>query len=205
MGFYSRVIVPWFLDWTLDRRVLNHHRRELLSEAKGEVLEIGFGTGLNLSYYPPEVQKITAVDPNPGMSTRARKRIQASGIRVENYLMNAESLPMADNSFDTVVSTMTLCSIPHLRRALGELYRVLKPGGQFLFLEHGRSADPKVQVWQDRLTPISKALGDGCRLNRDIRQFIGEQPFVTIALRNFYLEDSPKFAGYMYQGAAQKS
>ena len=112
---------------------------------------------------------------------------------------------MADNSVDTVVSTMTLCSIPNLAQALEEVYRVLKPRGRFLFLEHGQSPEPKIKRWQDRLTPFSKFFGDGCHLNRDIGRFIGERPFGAVAIRNFYLEDAPKFAGYMYQGMAQKS
>ena len=204
MGFYSRVILPWFLDWAMDREALNQLRRQMLGDASGDVLEIGFGTGVNLSFYPAAVRKLTTVDPNPGMHRLARKRIQASPIVVDHRILSAETLPMTANSYDTVISTLTLCSIPDADRALREIYRVLRPGGRFLFLEHGRSPEPKVQRWQDRLTPISKALGDGCHLNRDIRQLIARQPFVAVAHTNFYLEDALKVAGYMYQGAAQK-
>ncbi|HEY3196486.1 MAG TPA: class I SAM-dependent methyltransferase [Nitrospirales bacterium] len=204
MGFYSRVILPWFLDRALDREALNRIRQNVLSEANGEVLEIGFGTGVNLPYYPSGVKKITAVDPNPGMSLRAHKRIKASPLPIDLRISTAETLPIPDNSFDTVVSTLTLCSIPDPDRAMGEVYRVLKPGGRFLFFEHGLSPDRKVQAWQDRLTPVSKILGGGCHLNRDIRSLVAAQPFVIQNLANFYLEDAPKMAGYMSQGIAQK-
>ena len=205
MGFYSRVILPWFLDWALDREALNRIRQDVLSEAKGEVLEIGFGTGVNLPYYPSAVKNITTADPNPGMSTLAHKRIEASPLPVDLKILTAETLPMPDSTFDTVVSTLTLCSIPDAGRALGEVYRVLKPGGRFLFLEHGLSPDRKVQAWQDRLTPVSKTLGGGCHLNRDIRSLVAAQPFLMHNLANFYLEDAPKMAGYMYQGIALKT
>jgi ubiquinone/menaquinone biosynthesis C-methylase UbiE len=203
MGFYSRVLFPWFMDLAMDREPLNRIRPEVLSQASGEVLEIGFGTGVNLSYYPSEVRKITTADPNPGMTARAQKRIDASGMSVDSRTLTAEALPMPDNSFDTVVSTLTLCSIPDAVRAVREVYRVLKPGGRFLFFEHGLSPEPKVQVWQNRLTPISKTLGAGCHLNRNIKTLVATQPF-ALEMKNFYLEDAPKIAGYMYQGAARK-
>ena len=204
MGFYCRVILPWFQDWALDREALNRIRLDVLSEANGEVLEIGFGTGVNLPYYPSVVKKITTVDPNPGMSLRAHKRIEDSPLPVDLRILTAETLPMPDNTFDTAVSTLTLCSIPDAGRALSEVYRVLKPGGRFLFLEHGLSPDRKIQAWQDRLTPVSKILGGGCHLNRDIRNLVAAHPFAIQSLTNFYLEDAPKMAGYMYQGIAQK-
>jgi ubiquinone/menaquinone biosynthesis C-methylase UbiE len=191
------------MDWAMDRESLNRIRREILSAASGEVLEIGFGTGVNLSYYPSEVRKITTVDPNPGMTARAQKRIDASSMSVDTRTLTAEVLPMPDNSFDTVVSTMTLCSIPDVVRAVGEVYRVLKPGGRLLFFEHGLSPDPKIQVWQNRFTPISKTLGAGCHLNRNMQTVVETQPF-DLEMKNFYLEDAPKIAGYMYQGSARK-
>jgi ubiquinone/menaquinone biosynthesis C-methylase UbiE len=205
MGFYSEKIFPHVLDWFMDREVLARYRKMLLAGAKGQVLEVGFGTGVNLPYYPPGIPKITALDSNPGMERLARKRIQAAWIPVETQVLSSERLPMADNSFDTVVSTLTMCSIRHLPQALRELYRVLKPGGRLLFLEHGLSPDPSVQAWQHRLTPLSKFLGDGCHLNRDIKQFVEAQPFSAVTLENYYLEDAPKIAGYMYHGTAAKA
>ena len=118
-------------------------RSELLADVGGEVLEIGFGTGLNLPHYPEHVRRITTVDPNPGMNKLARRRIAESGIAVDQRALGGEALPFEDETFDCVVSTWTLCSIPEVGRALGEVYRVLRPGGRFVFLEHGLSDDPR--------------------------------------------------------------
>jgi ubiquinone/menaquinone biosynthesis C-methylase UbiE len=203
MGFYSHVIFPWILDWAMDREALNRLRREVLSGARGDILEIGFGTGANLPFYPLGVRKLTTADPNPGMRARAQKRILTSPRFVDTWMVTAETLPMPDNTFDTVVSTMTLCSISDADAAIREVYRVLKPGGRLLFLEHGSSPDRNVKFCQDLLTPVSKILGDGCHLNRNIRRLL-ESQFAIPILKNFYLEDAPKIAAYMYQGIAEK-
>ena len=205
MGLYSNVIFPRLLDWFMARGVLAEYRRRLLSDTEGEVLEIGFGTGVNLPYYPPQIRNITAVDRNPGMNAVAQTRIRMSSIVVEHRVVNAETLPMPDHSFDTVVSTMTMCSITDLSQALREIRRVLKPGGKLLFLEHGLSPDPKVQAWQHRLTPVTRLLGDGCHLNRNIQRHIEAHPFRLRAMTQFYLEETPKVGGYMYQGVAVKA
>jgi ubiquinone/menaquinone biosynthesis C-methylase UbiE len=203
MGFYSQRILPYLLDWSLSTPIIAKYRQEVLADVKGEVLEIGFGTGLNLSYYPDDIYKIITVDPNPGVHTLAQKRVQASSITVEHQIISSETLPMADNSFDTVVSTFTLCSIPKVEQAIREVYRVLKPEGKFFFLEHGLSKEPQIQVWQNRLTPLQKVIGDGCHLNRNIRQLV-ENQFNNVTLDEFYLENLPKIAGYLYKGVANK-
>ncbi|URD51049.1 class I SAM-dependent methyltransferase [Chroococcidiopsis sp. CCNUC1] len=204
MGFYSQRILPYLLDWSLSDPTMAQYRREVLANVTGEVLEIGFGTGLNLSYYPENIHKLVAIDANPGVHNLARKRIQKSHITVDNRVLNGENLPMADNTFDSVVSTWTLCSIAKVEQALQEIYRVLKPGGKFFFVEHGLSNEPQVQVWQNRLNPIQKVIGDGCHLNRNIRQLI-EKRFDTVTLKEFYAEKTPKFVGYLYQGVATKA
>ncbi|MDZ4873425.1 MAG: 2-methoxy-6-polyprenyl-1,4-benzoquinol methylase, mitochondrial [Chroococcidiopsis cubana SAG 39.79] len=204
MGFYSQRILPYLLDWSLSDPTMAQYRREVLANVTGEVLEIGFGTGLNLSYYPESIDKLVAIDANPGVHNLARKRIQKSHITVDNRVLNGENLPMADNTFDSVVSTWTLCSITKVEQALQEIYRVLKPGGKFFFVEHGLSNEPQVQVWQNRLNPIQKVIGDGCHLNRNIRQLI-EKRFDTVTLKEFYAEKTPKFVGYLYQGVATKA
>jgi len=182
-------------------------RAQTLVGAKGEVLEIGFGSGLNLPHYPAEVSRITAADPNPGMGKLAQKRIKASAIPVEHHIISGEKLPFEDNSFDTVVSTWTLCSIPKVEQALGELRRVLKPGGQFLFIEHGLNPNPKVQRWQNRLNPLQKTVADGCNLNRNMRALI-EPYFQLQTLKEFNVaENAPtmfQVADYMYQGVGVK-
>ena len=170
---------------------------------QGEVLEIGFGTGINLSYYPEHLQQLVTVDANPGMNALAQKRLESSNIRVDNRVLNGENLPMADNTFDCVVSTWTLCSIANVEQALKEIYRVLKPGGRFFFIEHGLSDDPKVQVWQNRLNPINKAIAVGCNLNRNIKELV-EAQFKNVTVEQFYAPKSPKIGGYMYKGIASK-
>jgi len=204
MGFYSQRILPYLLDWSMSDPAIAQYRKEVLANVTGEVLEIGFGTGLNLSYYPESIHKLVAIDANPGVRKIAQKRIQTSNITVNCRVLNGENLPMADNTFDSVVSTWTLCSIAKVEQALQEIYRVLKPGGKFFFIEHGLSPDPQVQTWQNRLTPIQKAIADGCHLNRNIRQLI-EKQFDTVTLKEFYAEKTPKFVGYLSQGVATKA
>jgi ubiquinone/menaquinone biosynthesis C-methylase UbiE len=181
------------------------HRTETLAVAKGEVLEIGFGSGLNLAYYPQTVSRITAVDINPGMEKLARKKIAASSIPVEFLLIDGEQLPFKDQSFDTVVSTWTLCSIEGVAQALREIRRVLKADGKFIFIEHGLSPELKTQKWQHRLNPIQKKLAGNCHLNRAIRPLIEGQGFTIEQLKEYYLDNVPRLAGYFYQGFASRS
>lgn len=204
MGFYSRVILPRLLDWAMSDPAFSQYRQQVLANVEGEILEIGFGTGLNLSYYPHHIEKITTIDPNSGMNKLAQKRIQASKINVENRILNSESLPMADSTFDSVVSTWTLCSIAQVEKALQEIYRVLKPGGKFFFVEHGLSDQPQIQVWQNRLTPLQKVIADGCHLNRNIQGLV-EQQFQEITLEKFDIENFPKVGSYTYMGVATKT
>lgn len=183
---------------------LTAYCQDVLANVQGEVLEIGFGTGLNLSYYPEDIHKIIAIDANPGVNALAQKRIQASSITVDNRVLNGENLPMVDNTFDSVVSTWTLCSIANVEQAIKEIYRVLKPGGRFFFVEHGLSNEPKIQVWQNRLTPLQKIIADGCHLNRNIRQLV-ENQFNTVTVEEFYADKTPKISGYLYKGVATKT
>ena len=164
MSFFSQVIVPRLCDSLLNKSLLARHRRGLLAGAHGDVLEIGFGTGLNLPYYPKRVYKLTAVDPNPGMHRLAQKRIKQTRIEVDQQILSGERLPFEDRRFDCAVSTFTLCSIEHVAQALREVYRVLKSGGRFLFLEHGLSSEPRVQKWQRRLNWLQVRLANGCHL-----------------------------------------
>jgi len=204
MGIYSRLIFPRLCDCVMRQPRLSRLRRELLSAVQGEVLEIGFGSGLNLPHYPERVRKITAVDPNPGMNAVAQKRINASSIGVDHRILSAERMPLGDATFDSIVSTWTLCSIPNVDQALKEIHRVLKPGGKFFFLEHGRSDEPAVQKWQDRLTPLNKKLADGCHLNREIKALIEKTGLNMAHLDRFYMEKAPKIFGSIYQGVALK-
>jgi ubiquinone/menaquinone biosynthesis C-methylase UbiE len=203
-NIYSRLIFPSLIDRVMSGEDFANYRRVVLADAIGSVLEIGFGTGLNLAYYPVDrIDKITTVDVNAGMNKLAQKRVAASKIEVDYRVLNGETLPMEDCTFDTVVSTWTLCSIKDVDRSISEIYRVLKPGGKFLFIEHGLSNEPNIQTWQHRLTPIQKVIGDGCHLDRPIRSLIDRQ-FGSSDIQEFYNPDSPKVGGYFYQGIAIK-
>lgn len=204
MGFYSQVLFPRICDFVLDQPFLAAYRRELLVNAGGDILEIGFGTGLNLPQYPPDVRKISTVDPNAGMHSLAERRIRQTGIEVDHHRLPGENLPFADGAFDCVVSTFTLCSVSDPGRVLSEVCRVLRPGGQFLFLEHGLSPDPAIQKWQRRLNWLQSRIGDGCRLDRNIAAIVERQNFRDVELREQYLEKMPKVSGYAYRGVATK-
>lgn len=188
----------------MDRAFLAKYRRELLAGVSGTILEIGFGTGLNLPYYPEHVGRITVVDPNAGMHSRAQQRIAQTAIDVDHRILSSERLPFEDNTFDSVTSTFTLCSIEDVNQALSEVHRVLKPGGRFLFLEHGLSPEPHIQKWQHRLNWLEMRVGDGCRLNRNIKELVASQPFASVDVEEFYMEKNPKTHGYMYRGIATK-
>lgn len=204
MGFYSQVLFPRLLDWSMSTPELSTYRAELLSQSTGKVLEIGFGTGLNLPHYPSTVHQLSIVEANPGMQKLAQKRLAAAKVPVEQYILNGERLPMANDTFDSVVSTWTLCSIAKVAQALAEIYRVLKPGGQFLFIEHGLSDRPDIQVWQNRLTPLQKIIGDGCHLNRNIQALV-EHQFEQVTVERFMMPKLPAVSAYTYKGIATKA
>lgn len=204
MGLYSNAIFPRCYDWFIDKTFWVKHRKQQLASVEGEILEIGVGTGLNLPHYPKHVRKITTVDPNPGMNKRLQRRIDQTGIAVDKHIIASEQLPFDPETFDCVVSTITLCSISGVEQALKELYRVLKPGGRLLYLEHGVSPDPKVRKWQSRLNWLQSKVGDGCRLDLDVRALLETQPYDSIETENFYMEQTPRTHGYMYSGVAVK-
>ena len=203
-SFYSKFVFPYLCELTMSGKSLSGFRQDALQEINGEVLEIGFGTGLNLPHFPDIVQKIDAVDVNPRIHRLARRRIDKSRITVTHHVLSGEHLPMDDASYDYVVCTFTLCSIPDVSQALLEINRVLKPQGNFVFLEHGLSDLTKVQAWQHRLNPLQKKIGDGCHLNRKIDDLVLGASFDITSLKRFHLPYVPKFIGYCYQGIAAK-
>ena len=179
-------------------------RKGLLSDVSGDVFEIGFGTGLNLPHYPEGVKRITTVDPNSGARKLAERRISESPVEVSYQPVSGERLSLPDESFDSVVCTFTLCSIPDVASALAEIRRILRPGGRMFFIEHGLAANPRIQWWQNKLTPLNRIIGDGCHLNRNPRLLIAESGLRMEHLDNFYLKKAPKFVGYLYRGVAIK-
>jgi len=167
MGFYSTHIVPLFIDKALGTPAMQEGRDAVAAGLSGTVLEIGFGSGLNVASYPPEIELVYAVEPALTARKIAVPRIAASPIPIQYAGLHGETVALGDNSCDGALCTFTLCTIPGVEQALAELRRVLKPGGKFHFLEHGLAPDAKTQAWQRRLDPLEKRLADGCHLTRD--------------------------------------
>jgi ubiquinone/menaquinone biosynthesis C-methylase UbiE len=205
MGFYSNVIIPYFYDSSMDSKEINEGRKNILNKiTEEEILEIGFGTGINLKFYPDSVKKIIGLDSNNGMLKQAQKKISNGRFQIELIEQGSESLPFPEHSINAVVSTFTLCSIKEVTAALKEVYRVLKPGGKYYFLEHGLADNPRTQRWQHRLNPIQNIWADGCNLNRDMKSLIENSGFNIIEMKNYYMKRDPKIVGYMYEGIAIK-
>lgn len=204
MGIYSRYIFPRLMNLSMSGEEAISYRKKILKGVQGQILEIGFGTGLNLPYYPKYVKKIYTIDVNKGMNPLAMNHIKKSTIQVDYYILDAQSLPFADEYFDTIVSTWTLCSIKDIHKALEQIYRVLKPEGKFMFVEHGLSHEANIQKWQHFLTPIQKVVADGCHVDRDIEQVIQAAGFRFERLTKEYAAGIPKVAGYFYYGIACK-
>ena len=188
----------------MTHRVLVPPRRRTLARATGRILEIGFGTGANLAHYPKGVTRIEAIDPDIDLDRYSQPRIARSGIDVDFHHLDAERLPFAGASFDTVVCTLTLCSIPHVGDALAEVRRVLRPGGRFLFLEHGLAPDAAVARWQRRLDPLQQRLAGGCHLARETVPLVQGAGFELEGTSQYYLRGIPRFLGYMTEGVALK-
>jgi ubiquinone/menaquinone biosynthesis C-methylase UbiE len=204
VSFYHHFIFPRVLDLVMSSRRLHEPRDRTLAPARGRILEIGFGTGRNLRHYPPTVKRIEAIDPDTDLDRLSMPRIARAAIEVDFHHLDAAHLPFEEARFDSVVSTFTLCSIPDVVHALGEIRRVLRPGGQFLFLEHGRAPDPAVARWQDRLNPAWKPLAGGCHLNRPMRELVEDAGLALGPVQNYYLKRAPRFVGYMTEGVATR-
>jgi SAM-dependent methyltransferase len=204
MGFYETRVLPRIINAMLGTREFGRLRARVAAGLEGDVLEVGFGSGLNVPHYPPSVTRVQAVDPATEGRKLAARRVAASLVPVEYVGLDGQNLPLDDASVDHVLSTMTLCTIPDVHRALTEIARVLRPGGTLHFLEHGHSPDAKVARWQDRLTPLQRRIGGGCHLNRPIDQLLRDGGLDIVAMDNFYLK-GPKAMGYMYEGVATKA
>jgi ubiquinone/menaquinone biosynthesis C-methylase UbiE len=203
MGFYEQRVSPRITDRVMRRADLDVIRARVTADLAGEVLEVGFGSGLNVAHYPPSITRVLAVDPATLGRKLAAKRVSASGIDVDYVGLDGQSLALDSDSVDHVLSTWTLCTIPDAAQAMGEIFRVLRPAGTFNFVEHGHSPEPAVARWQDRLTPLQRRVAGGCHLNRHIDELVTESGLTLTRMDNFYAR-GPKALGYMYEGVAAK-
>ena len=203
MSLYAKHVLPHLIDLAMRNPDVARLRAAWIPRARGDVLEVGIGSGLNLPYYSPEVRRVFGVDPSLELQRKARTRAASGRVPVEFLAQSAEqALSLPDASMDTVVLTWTLCSIPDVSPALAEMRRVLRPSGRLIFLEHGRAPDAPVTAWQDRLTPFWKPLAGGCHLNRQVDHLIAAAGFRITELQTCYLP-GPRPMTFTYQGFAE--
>jgi ubiquinone/menaquinone biosynthesis C-methylase UbiE len=199
---YADFILPRLCHLAMRNRRLLPYRRRVIGMAEGRVLEIGIGSGLNLPFYGGNVREILALEPAAPLLAMARRSAGASAWPVRFIEASAEAIPVETASIDTVVTTWTLCTIPQAAVGLGEMRRVLRPGGRLLFVEHGRAPDANVRRWQDRLTPLWQRFTGGCHLNRPIEPMIEDNGFRIDGLRTGYAP-GPKILTFLYEGNAR--
>lgn len=201
MGFYEDRVLPHLVNLTMRNRRLVPYRERVISAAEGRVLEIGVGSGLNLSLYPARVREIIGLEPAPRLLAMSRRLANHLSVPVIFIEASAEMIPIEDHSIDTVITTWTLCTIPAVTEALWEMRRVLSPTGQLLFVEHGLAPDDNVRKWQDWLTPAWKRIGGGCHLNRPIRAIVESAGFAITQIETGYMK-GPKPMTFLYEGRA---
>ena len=205
LGFYDRHILPGLLHLVMKSRAVTRQRRDVIPAAAGRVLEIGVGSGLNLPHYGAPARAVYGLDPAAPLLARARRTRRQATIPVALLGASAENIPFAEASFDSIVSSWTLCSIPDPERALREMRRVLKPGGCFHFIEHGLAPAPGVARWQHRLTPLWRRCAGGCHLDRDIAGLIRAAGFAVSTMETGFLIAGPRPLTYHYKGLAQRA
>jgi ubiquinone/menaquinone biosynthesis C-methylase UbiE len=193
MGVYGEHVLPRIVNAACGMKTNEPLRQRVCDGLEGDIVEIGFGSGLNIPFYPASVSRIAAIEPADVGWKLARKRLAATRIPVERSGLDGQSLPFPDNSFDAALSTWTMCTIPDLDAALSELHRVLKPGGKLHFVEHGLAPDEGVRRWQHRLEPVQKRVFGGCHLTRPIVDLLKNAGFTIEDLDEFYEEGAPKF------------
>jgi ubiquinone/menaquinone biosynthesis C-methylase UbiE len=203
MGFYDKWVLPRFLNFVMGNKDTTEERKKALAGVTGTVLEVGFGSGHNLPWYPAGVRRLVAIDPSREAAQLAQKRIAEASFPVEFLPIGAEEIAAADHSFDSVVSTFSLCTIPDPVAALDQMRRVLKPGGKLFIAEHGLTHDPKVQRWQHRMNWFNNLVFGGCNTNRDIRRLVTEAGFEFERVDQYYMGGAPKFVGFLTRGIAR--
>jgi ubiquinone/menaquinone biosynthesis C-methylase UbiE len=203
MGIYERYFLPHLLNAGCGMKDVQKQRQRVVPQASGRVLEVGIGSGLNLPFYDTDkVEIVWGLEPSEGMRKKARKRVSEAPFEVRWLDLPSETIPLDDDSADTVLITYTLCTIPDWRTALGEIRRVLKPDGELIFCEHGLAPDLAIRNWQERLDPIWGKIAGGCHLNRPIPKLIEEGGFEIQSLKSDYVS-SPKFVAFEYWGTAK--
>jgi SAM-dependent methyltransferase len=203
MGVYGEQILPRMIDFACGMKAAAPQRQRVCQGLAGEVVEIGFGSGLNVPHYPTAVTGVAAVEPADVGWKLAAKRLRATSIPVRRAGLDGQSLPFEDHRFDAALSTWTMCTIPDLGSALAELRRVLKPGGTLHFVEHGLAPDAGVRVWQHRLEPVQKRVFGGCHLTRPIVDLLAGAGFRITELDTYYEDGTPKFLGANSRGIAR--
>lgn len=203
MPLWADRVLPFLVEKACRSRAILDERKRWVPRAHGEVLELGVGSGLNLAFYDRDrVERVTGIDPSAALLDRARPRASEAPVAVELVRAPAEALPFADRSFDSVVVTYALCSVEDPARALAEVRRVLRPGGELIFVEHGLSPDARTRRWQHRLTPMWRRIGGGCHLDRDHAQNLRDAGFALDPLATGYT-DGARFLSYTYEGIAR--
>lgn len=206
MGFYDRHILPRLLNAAMSAKPISYQRRKVVPRAQGRVLEIGFGAGHNLPFYDAaKVERIWALEPSAEMRERSAEHRSASTIPLEFIDLPSEKIPLDASAADTILVTYTLCTIPDVMAALGEMRRVMKPSGQMIFCEHGEAPDESVKRWQRRITPVWKVIGGGCHVGRPIPKLIQDAGFKVDDIETMYLPGTPRFAGFNYWGSASRA
>ena len=202
MGFYGTAVLPRLINATAGVKALDPLRRRVCAGLAGDVVEIGFGSGFNVPFYPAAVTRVAAVEPSDLAWRLAGERLRAAAVPVQRAGLDGQSLPFADGSYDAALSTWTLCSIPAAAAAHAELRRVLKPGGTLHFLEHGLAPDERVRRWQRRLDPLQQRIAGGCHFTRPIADLLTAAGFTIEELDVFYEKGAPKFEGAYSLGVA---
>jgi len=205
LGLYDKYILPKFLNCACGSKPINYQRQKVVPLAKGKVLDIGIGSGLNIPFYNSDkIDKVIGIDPSHELIELAKELANDSKTSIDFVIGSAESIPYPDNFFDTVLVTYTMCTIPNVAIANKEMWRVLKDDGRLIFCEHGLAPDKKISKWQNRIDPFWGKIAGGCHLNRDIQKLITDAGFSFESLDKMYIPSTPKFAGYNYWGIGKK-